>query len=190
MKNCFLLGTVFVLSACSIDSTSNAERYDGLRDDYFELLEDIDFDDITEPTTLPTTGSAEYEGVLFVEAPGNVDILGDIALNFDFAESEFEGQAEDFVDVQGNGYDGDLAIENGFINRSVNTATNFTYVGDIGGTITGPDDIDYNVDALILGEFFGSDAEHTGGLLSGVVESAGGDFTLNGINSAFFAESD
>lgn len=180
MRNMCVFGLVAVLCGCESNFASQ-------RDEFVAIADEIgDLDNVFNPAFLPTAGSATYEGVIVVQPPvTNIDLLGDIELDFDFRDSAFTGLADNFNDDENVSFDGELEITDGAIFRDANTAVAATFAGDIDGTLTDADGNDFDFDAILIGDFFSDDAEHAAGVIRGNVESDLGDFAVNDTNAAF-----
>ncbi len=190
MKCISSICTMALVAACGGGSggDSGAEKYSDLRATYFSINNQIDFNAPITASTLPTTGSANYEGSIYINTPGNITVAGELELAFDFANADFDGKATDIVDSDGYQYDGELDVTNGFIDRSADPNTSYAFIGDIDGTVTDPDDNAYTLDAFIVGDFFGNNEEYVAGVIRGDVDSDLGDFEVSGSNSGFRAE--
>jgi hypothetical protein len=189
MKYISSINAIVLISACSSgDGRSSTESYSDLRTTYLSIDNEISADSVVDPSTLPTSGSANYDGTLFIETPANVDILGKLEMAFDFDNDSFNGKATDFVDDDNDTYDGQLDITNGDINRAANTAVTVTFFGDVDGTITDPDDNFYTIDAQVVGNFYGDDEQYIAGGVRGTAASNLGDFTLEDANTGIRGE--
>ncbi len=193
MKYISSISAMVLVAACSTgggggSNANGTETFSDLRATFLSINNEIDFNSVVDASTLPTSGSANYNGSVFFTTPQSLIVIGELDLAVDFAASQFDGEATGFADEKGFAYDGKLEVANGDINRSADPDTTYAFVGEIDGTISDPDDNAYAVDAFIVGDFFGSDEEYIAGVIKGDVESDLGDFELTSDNSAFRAE--
>lgn len=139
---------------------------------------------LTDPSSLPTSGSASYDGVIGLGSDGSggapKDFAGELTLNVDFSRDDLSGQATNFVTAGEERLDGTLAITTGDIARGTDPKLEPTYAFDMGGTLSDADGDDYRVDATGVGAFLGEDADATFGFVGGEMTSAGGTASLGG----------
>ncbi len=140
---------------------------------------------LTEPSNLPTSGSARYDGVIAIATDGvggaPEDFAGELSLNVDFEDSNLSGQASNFVTVDEERLDGSLAITNGDLDRNTNPEFEPTYLFDMNGTLSDSDGDEFQVDAGGAGAFLGDDGEATFGFVVGGMSSEDGTADLEGI---------
>lgn len=128
---------------------------------------------LTDPGTLPVSGSASFDGVIGLGsdgangAPG--DFGGTIALAVDFGSDELAGEATDFVTAGEDRIDGTLAITASAIDRASDPSVEPTYSFDMAGTLVEEDGDAFDVDMVGDGAFLGSDGEATFGFVDGVI---------------------
>lgn len=139
---------------------------------------------LTDPSVLPTSGSASYDGVIGLVSDGAggapEDFAGELTLNVDFRRDDLSGQATNFVTAGEERLDGTLAITGGDIARGTDPELEPTYAFDMGGTLSDTDGDDYRVDATGVGAFLGEDAEATFGFVGGEMISKNGTASLGG----------
>lgn len=177
------LAAAGLLSGCSDGGDSRAS-YDELGDEFDALLDRSDPLPITDPSTLPVSGSATYEGVVGLSTPGNdgipADMLGEMTLVADFSSDDLSGSAGDFVTDQNEELDGRLDISNGGFDRDADVDVFYTFGFDLDGTLTTEDGDDLDVDAEAVGDFLGEDNEQAIGLVDGIIVSPEGAAVTEG----------
>lgn len=189
MKKTLAVLAAILLVACGGDSGERVQGYKTLRQDYLNIVEAVGLEQPIEPSTLPVSGSAIYAGSLFIGTPNGPDILGDLDLTANFANATISGRATEFRDNERGVYDGRLDITGGDIDRTANLTEVYTFIADLDGRITEQDTGDfYNVDAFLVGDFFGPDQRYVFGIARGDVTSNVGDFELESENASFAAE--
>lgn len=158
------------LTACSDDDFED-RSFSDYEDDIEELENEIVGLDYTDPATLPTTGSAQYNGVMGLavgggESPAEV-LAGDLELNASFAQSAVTGSVTDIVDGNNDEYGGSLDIDDDYFNRNTDPDDEFTYGASLTGSVTDPDGDEWDIDAIMDGDFFGTNWSHTAGEVVG-----------------------
>lgn len=134
-------------------------------------LETIPF---TDPTTLPTSGSATYDGYIFAGVENDLFVLGQMEMNANFAGAgDLSGRVYNVVGDDGFEYGGELDLDNSTLDRTGDTLLEDTFDMDMSGTLNG-DGEDWVVDAFLVGDFAGLGHEYIGG-------AVGGTFTAGGI---------
>lgn len=119
--------------------------------------------------SVPSTGSATYEGFIFGELSEEavVDSLaGRLTLEatFDANDITFGGSATDFVDQQDAPIDGTLQVSGGTFNREGNPASDATLRGvAVAGTLEDGDGTQMVVGVQLEGDFLGTTANAIGG---------------------------
>lgn len=130
---------------------------------------------VSDPTLLPVSGRAEYNGYMRARLPtgpdgARVEHLGDLRLDVNFAAAfdQIRGEASGFEARDAVPLDGTLAITKGNIYRDTDPSAAYSFDGDVDGTLrqgTTP----YRIDASIEGEFLGTGQTAVSGLLFGDV---------------------
>jgi len=121
----------------------------------------------TDPLTLPVSGSADYAGVVRLDVengPGDISMDGRLALHADFSANTISGDASQFVDENEVAYSGALTLSNGVIDRNADLATEYTYTGNLDGSLTGAGET-YAIVSDLSGDFVSS----TTGAVTGVI---------------------
>ena len=159
------------LTACS-DVESDGPSFAGYTNEGDTLAAEIDALPYTDPASLPTTGSAQYNGVMDLVMGRDTDdpasaLAGDLMLDVSFAENSISGSVTDIVDRNNDRYRGSLNVEDVSFNRDTNPNFDPTYEAVLSGNVIAPTGADWDVDAGMEGDFFGSDHSHTGGEVSG-----------------------
>jgi hypothetical protein len=179
------------LAACSSggSSSNSAPTFTELADEGTTLAGQIEALDYTDPSSLPTTGSAQYNGVMGLavdggETPDSV-LLGELTMDVGFDQNAISGSVTNIVDRNNDRYEGQLALSNGVIDRTVDPTSAWTYGVDATGSVTDPTGTRWNVQADMLGDFFGPGYSHTGGDVFGDACSAlNGCVSLDGVFGA------
>ncbi|MCB5198130.1 hypothetical protein LGQ03_02650 [Loktanella sp. TSTF-M6] len=142
--------------------------------------------DVSDPGTLPVTGRANYTGFMRAGLPtgaggARVEYLGDLRMdvNFGAARDEVAGSATGFQTGAGDRLSGTLTISDGDLFRDTDPDENYTFTGDVDGTLKRGAD-SYRIDAEIEGEFKGRDREGVSGLLFGDVRGPDGQDVFDG----------
>lgn len=137
----------------------------------------------TDPSTLPTTGVANYSGVAQFGLSDNLDALMDnpeflseADFLVDFDNAALSGQFHSFEDASNSEIAGTMSISDGLI-------TEETFVATASGDVAFAG-VDRNIGGLILGEIVGTDAGLLGGAFVGKMESGTNNQDLFGIFSA------
>ena len=150
------LAASLVLSACSSSGGSDpgpdpdpdpTPGTSGLFASYIAEQDGIvpEFSGMLPDASLPTTGSADYAGVMTLTAFGGTtefEIRGDMTATVDFAGNAVSGEATDFVDVDDRAFAGTIALENGALDRAAadpQLAGNPGLTGDLVGVLESPD---------------------------------------------------
>jgi len=184
-----LLPILFGLVAGCSDGSGDGSAFESLGDDYENLVDDIEGEDYTDPASLPTTGTARYEGVVGLDFEsvdsGDLeafDMAGDIELTVNFAGSgdPITGRAGNFVTSDDEAVDGALIIDDGVIDRGANPDDSFTYTADMDGVLTTEDGTNWDVDTYLLGDFSGEEHEHALGYVGGTGCTAAGCGLVDG----------
>lgn len=166
------------LAACGegSDDGEGGERFDELEARSDGLLNEVEELSYTEPASLPTTGAANYEGVVglnFEAIPDDTlqgyDMAGDLAMTVNFAGAgdQITGTADGFVGIDGEAFDGALIIDEGAINRGGDVETEYTFGADMAGELTDADGTEWTVDTSLQGDFAGEEHSHVLGAVSG-----------------------
>ncbi len=205
MNKCFAFAGVLplVLAACGgsgdgastdVEDLTETERL-ALFDTYDSQFLDIesnytfnDIEDIIDPSDLPATGTASYEGTMGFVPDSETALLGNMTLAVTFSTNTISGSADEFVDNAGNGYAGTLRMTDGILYRLTDLSTQYSYEAEIDGTLRGTQGDDYSVDAQVIGDFYGDDYEYAAGLVMGTLETPDGTVTMSGDNSFFATE--
>lgn len=192
-KQAVLLATFGFLAACG--SSTPPVSYTSLEDEFVRI--DAQFDrfeigEITDPASLPVNVEITYNGVFGADIPetdgSTTNLLGDVTVAADFGTDTISGTVDKFRDNLGGEYSGTLAIDNGVIDSSVNPRTTFTYLADIGGSISQDSAGSYDFDGVLQGDFFGIDNEFVAGRADVDVTTPSGTVSLNGDNTFFVGE--
>ncbi len=162
------------------------------------LQEEIDALEITDPSELPTEGSASYEGVIGIESAfaqddegpdsGLPSMGGELSLEVDFEDSSLSGTAENFVTEAGEEMEGSLDIEDGQVYRDAEVGTEDeepSFGAVVTGRLEDEDGGAYEFGGGLAGEFRGSSHSHVQGEVGGTVLTPDG---VEAFEGGFVAE--
>ncbi|MDZ7906763.1 MAG: hypothetical protein U5N55_14075 [Cypionkella sp.] len=152
---------VFALSSCGPSVSGPAEiSYGGLT---YDVRDGGNFIGLPVANDLPNSGTAEYNGVLRMNASSDEYYNGTSKLVVDFATAS--GSASGRVDFKGENGLGIYSFD-----RSI-TVDGTSFVSQ------SEDQIDDNIPAQIVGDFYGDDASVVGATVFGQVNGV----TVNGV---------
>ncbi len=175
----FALLMVCALAACGEtdddgDNDGNAfESLEARSDALTNEVQDLAF---TDPSALPTTGTATYEGVVGLnlesvpdETLQGYDLAGELEMTVNFAGAgdAITGRADEFVGIDGEEFAGALIIDDGSLDRDADLSSEYTFGADLAGELTGEDGTSRTFDTEMLGDFAGSDHSHAFGVVGG-----------------------
>ena len=189
------LGLVAV-AACSDGGSGGSGGEDRPTfDDLADLGDAIDAEslalDYTQPTTLPGSGSATYEGMVALDTvivdgslQDSPDLIGELTMTASFGSNAIGGQATNFVSETDETFDGTLPITDGLISRNVDVEEEYTFGAIMDGELTdeGGDTYDFFTD--LSGDFLGTDYGYVYGSAEGVACAA----TCSPIEGQFIGE--
>lgn len=124
---------------------------------------------------MPTTGRAEYDGVVGMAFGGRpaslseADMIGDVDMRADFSTNRITAEMDDFNTSSGQEMRGELRMPNGRISGS-------GFAGGVSGRLTGGSTSPGNVSGNIAGDFLGNNAAAIAG--GGSATSDGGQLGL------------
>ncbi|WP_099823766.1 hypothetical protein [Oceaniglobus indicus] len=166
------------LTACggsSVDNDSYASRF-AEGEALVRLLNEQTGQNYSDPANLPTSGGAEYDGVVAAELPGvgseTTTVVGDLELRANFANSTVGGTMDDFVEEDGTRYTGALIVADGPIRRNINPDVDYTFSSAVNGRLAGNNQT-YDVNGQLEGDFYGANQGFVGGEVIGNVTSNG-----------------
>lgn len=136
---------------------------------------------LSDPAGLPTSGRADYAGVMRISAnfPGaSTDLAGAMDMSVNFANSTLRGGVTSIRDVTGRGY-GDLDIDNGSLDRGADSLTEYTFQAELTGTLRAPG-ANWQVNGFIEGDFHGNAQQAVTGGLGGALTNGANNATLSG----------
>lgn len=148
------------------------------------IAADLEF---TDPSTLPVSGTAEYNGVIAIQSEGSSGapgrMVGELEMEMDFGNDDdvLSGSAGNFVTADGRELDGSLELGMGGLDRDVDpNGGGWTYAGGIGGTLTAPGGAGYDYSGSFVGDFLGDEPDYAAGQTEGIVQGPGGNGTFDG----------
>lgn len=177
MKNTTLICAIGLVSACSssggVDSTQDRAAT------ATALAASLAQDNFSNPDTLPTRGGATYAGFMTLALPLGAaaqDVVGDMTLAVDFGvkRDQVTGTASNF-----EGLSGSLDIAGGDLNRNADPDVDFTFGGDVTGTLSQSGD-SYLIDANLEGDFRGRNYDGVTGLIYGDISGPAGQDIFQG----------
>ncbi len=149
------------------------------------LRNDYDPSQYTALNTIPTTGSATYQGYLTGDLANRSDAITnemigqlDMAVNFNAQSVGVTGTVTNFVDADDRGITGSLTLSQGALDRAGNPASDPTLRIRATGTLTDHADRDLAMSLYLEGDFLGSTYGAVGGDALGAV-------TVNGVEQDF-----
>ncbi len=165
------------LSACSSGTNGvltpdllTFAEYQGLGDRIDGRSEDLNF---TDPSTLPTAGAYEYNGVLGVALEDSRVAAGDLNLTARFDQSDIVGSVTNIVSADEIRLSGQLDISEGMIVRTDDPNEFYTFGADLDGLLVDDEGIDFDVAAFLLGDFLGGGAGYVVGEVNGDILTQG-----------------
>ncbi len=130
----------------------------------------------SDPSGLPISGAATYAGVMSLTVEtgsGDLDMMGALALSANFTANSISGDATGFVTENATALSGGLTISGGVIDRSANTALEYTYTAILAGNLSGGGET-FGIDSDMSGDFLGPDHLAASGIVSGTANSSFG----------------
>lgn len=169
-KTVWILG-VMLVSGCG--SSGSAGDAVSRADQAAALTEQLAEENISNPTLLPTTGVANYTGFSTLRLPidgQTTAYLGDLAMTVDFTKNtnQVSGSIGNF-----SGLGGSLTIGGGSLDRGTDTDVDYTFEGDVDGTLDA-NGTDYVIDAGLVAEFRGRDQDGVTGVVFGDITGPSG----------------
>lgn len=157
--------TVLLLAACGGSSSDNDDK----RPSFEQLASrgnalEARLGALEETTVMPTTGSATYNGVAAFDMgrDGTDDMLSELALQANFADSTVGGKFSNFVTSDGSQMEGELNVANSVMNQQA-------FDAPVTGTLhDGAESSTF--DGTMNGVFLGANADAVSGTMNGSVE--------------------
>lgn len=152
-----------------------------------ELFAETATRDLTDPSTLPQSGTAQYDGVIGLtttEQTGDTRLmLGDLSLSVDFAQdgNAISGTATNFARENGRHLQGELEISGGSLDRRADPGLEPTYRGEIDGRLTDGQGRGQTFSGDLSGDFVGGSHGYTQGTTEGTVRQSGPDAEFEGV---------
>lgn len=171
-----------VASGCMGSATTSIDANNTLTEqiqgnsDYNELIEYgnqiSQLTDLSAALTdqdIPSSGAAIYRGTVSAGLQGdavNYEAAGLVEIEVEFATGDVDGVINDIVTSDGAELIGELSVVGGSV--STQTSENYGYhlSGEIDGEIESETGAVFEVDALLLGDFF-DDAQSVAGIIIG-----------------------
>jgi len=154
-----------------------------------DQLDDNDSSPITDPDTLPISGTVHYSGFLSLGLPtssGRTDFTGNLGLTvaFDAVTGQVTGEADQFRAPDAELLRGRILITDGQIDRATNTVEDYTFDAQLSGTLSGDDFRNMVITGAMVGDFNGENADVVSGQVFGDVVGPAGLDIYNGTFSA------
>lgn len=146
----------------------------------------------TDLSSIPTSGSATYDGYFAGQLANTTDditdtLIGVMTLNVGFTSSsaQFSGSVSGFVDSDENAVAGQLTLSAGSLDRGGNPASDATLLISANGTLQDAQGRSLEVGTQLEGDFLGAGHRAVGGDVLGSVRVNGVDQDFDG---GFIAE--
>ncbi|MBL4811896.1 MAG: hypothetical protein JKX69_05940 [Rhodobacteraceae bacterium] len=168
-----------------VDEEAVVESYEQFAADGFAMAGGYGDTAYSDPSALPLTGSAEYNGYFggTVSNDGTpiVEIAGEMVLDVDFSSNDqaLDGQVTNIYDSAGNQYTGELTIAGGFIDRDANPNSQDTFGASLQGSLNTEATGDVFITGTIQGDFIGESQEAVAGSGQAAVTTLGGIYELD-----------
>ena len=150
-----------------------------------DIFQGVRNESATAKSDVPLSGSAGYAGTMQMDietARARSDVAGLIEMNVDFGRDRVSGAMGNFVEADGERITGTLGLQNGRLDRRVNSSE-VAIFSDFGGCLTGADGERIDVDGDLSGGFAGRNVEYIGAELDGRVSVDGAPGTLSGLTA-------
>jgi hypothetical protein len=179
-----LLATLTACGSAS-DVTEPADTADAAS----ALRKSLEESPVSPPAQLPTMGTADYNGFMFVDLPVTPDdptlqtaYVGQMTMviAFDERAEPVSGSARGFTDRLNVTLDGELDLGAGAIFRGNDPDSNYTLQGAVTGRLNHPDVGAMLIDGSMAGEFRGLGQEGLQGVIFGDVASTLGEEIFDG----------
>ena len=173
----FTAMTILMLAACASagDGTSAVSRAEQAA----RLYSDLSRENISNPALLPTSGTAQYAGLIALDLPipnESAPHVGDIDLRVNFGSNRnpISGSATNF-----NGLSGSLTIASGAIDRGADPDEDYTFEAGLAGTLDGTSGA-FVIDGTLSGDFRGRNLDGVTGVVYGDVTGPDGQVLFDG----------
>ncbi|WP_145111087.1 transferrin-binding protein-like solute binding protein [Cereibacter sediminicola] len=174
------------LSACG--GSDGGTSFDSLATRGDSLIEKYEVVELTPVGSMPTAGTASYEGVAgyffseaaydAAESAADADVLSTVSLTANFSDSSIAGSLGNFKDREGVSVSGSVAIKDGQIMDNV-------FMADLDGSITAENET-ATVRGVTYGGFVGGTAEAVMGAIEADIIHGPSD--VEGLYGEFIAE--
>ena len=163
-----ILGGTAILTLTACGGSGGSQTFASLLAQGDAIADEINTIEFTDPSTLPASGSATYDGFIGIQASNLGEALGEMTLRANFATNAITGDVSNVVTADDEPLIGTLAISNGAIDRSADIAVEYTYGADIDGQLTGEEGV-FVVEGDLLGDFTDTDYQYVEGIVEGTV---------------------
>lgn len=150
-----------------------------------DIFQGVRNETATPKADVPFAGSAGYAGTMQMDietARARSDVAGLIEMDVDFGRDRVTGAMGNFVEADGERITGTLGLQNGRLDRRVNSSE-VAIFSDFGGRLTGPGGERIDVDGDLSGGFAGRDVGYIGAELDGRVSVDGAPGSLSGLTA-------
>lgn len=140
----------------------------------------------TDLNTLPTSGTANYQGYISAQLSNTSDditdaLRGELSVSVDFGSADIvSGTAQNFLDQDGAQLSGTLSLSDGVLDRTGDPVSDATFTFEATGDLTDSNGRILMVETAFEGDFLETNHTGIGGDLAGRVTVDGEDQSLGG----------
>ena len=191
LRKCLCSTVVLLLCACGGAGTQDSDQLSALQERQRatnQLIASFSPIEYTELNTIPTSGSALYQGFVSGQFSNTDDditdtLIGDLSLQVVFDAPEMvSGSVGNFLDDRGNSMSGSLVLSGGVLDRGGDPDIDATFTFDGSGDIIDNGGRSISVTAAFAGDFLKDGYTGVGGdvqgqaIVNGLSQSFGGLF--------------
>lgn len=176
-----LLAATSLLGACSSGSGAS---YDGYLTELGQIAENLEAQGISDPSditpldNIPTSGNAQYAGVMIWDTGDALSerevYAGDMTVFADFDAppgDTLDGSVKNIIDDSDRAVTGVLDVTFGAIDRLADPLTEYQAIMDLEGDLTDADGVSYAFSSIADGDFVGSNYQGLVGEIEGTMTS-------------------
>lgn len=191
-RSLFALAATAALAACSSGGGGGGggtpdpdpSAFGAYFSEFLGMAEEHMDADYTAPDDHPSS-SVGYQGVLTLADEDDYAVAGRLDLTVGFDTNAIDGTVTDIVGIDGTEFDGQLVIDNGGVDPSLDPWASWTHWADLGGTLSGGGET-FDVAGGLNGNFVGPGAEVAGG--EAWVEACTEAFDCTWLEGGYIAE--